>query len=113
MLLGKLTSASRQGPKLLSHRCRGLLPPFHVCFDFEQVFEANAPGFTRGSLKHEAAKFGMKDRGGSPIPERAAVSHTGIDKLMSSVKPVLDLASLQIRYTTTLLDQVLILGKRL
>lgn len=38
------------------------LPPAHIAFDRQKILEANSPGCTRGSLKHEAAKLGVEHR---------------------------------------------------
>lgn len=36
------------------------LPPFHVWFNVEQIFEANAPWLPRSRFEHESAKLGME-----------------------------------------------------
>lgn len=38
------------------------IPPAHIAFNRQKIFEANSPRCTRGSLKHEAAELGVEHR---------------------------------------------------
>jgi hypothetical protein len=83
------------------------LPPLHVRLDIEQILEPNSPWLSGGSFKHEASKLWMEDRRSSAgFP--GTISMARFEARWSCL---LCSASLHIRHSTPLPQQLLITGQ--
>ena len=87
---------------------KACLPPLHVWFDIKQVLEANAPWLSWSRFKHEPSKLGVEN--GSRV---LLCSFGGqYNEIEFDVATSLGIPGLKVRHSASLLQKLLVIGKR-